>query len=65
MFAPPRRSLSLLFALDRSEPIVSHWREHCREQLAAVTEGIAKRYAQEQAIEAFEPWNERQPARPF
>lgn len=41
---PHRRSLSLLFALDRSESIVSKWRAFARMQLAEVTEGISYRY---------------------
>lgn len=41
---PHRRSLSLLFALGRSESIVSKWRAFARMQLAEVTEGISYRY---------------------
>lgn len=41
---PERRSLSLLFALNRAQPFVDKWRAFARMQLAEVTEGISYRY---------------------
>ena len=49
---PPRRSLSLMFALDRAEPKVRRQRRLCRIALAKITAWIAERYAAEQAASA-------------